>query len=129
MPSPNFPAPGRVSLIRWDELELLKVTEMIARKVVTSAHQTLAQVYLKKGALVPWHAHESEQMTYVLEGALRVVVGGEVLTVREGEVLHVPARTSHQAEAMDDTFVIGLYSPAREDWPASPPAGVSEEKS
>ncbi len=89
---------------------------MVARKVITGAEQTFAQVYLKKGALVPWHAHASEQMTYVLEGALRVVVDGEELTAREGEVLHVPSNVPHQAEALDDTFVIAIYSPVREAW-------------
>lgn len=116
LPAVNFPAPRRVRLIRWDELELEKVTEMIARKIVTGARTTLAQIYLKKGALVPLHAHASEQMTYVLEGALRLAVDGEEVTVREGEVLSVPASAPHQAEALDDTFVLDVYSPVREDW-------------
>jgi quercetin dioxygenase-like cupin family protein len=120
--APNFSQPARVSLIRWDELALEKVTEMIARKVVAGVNSTLAQIYLKKGALIPWHAHESEQLTYVLEGALRVDVAGDATTVREGEVLHVPAWAPHQAEAIDDTFVIGVYSPARTDWLRAPDA-------
>ena len=36
----------------------------------------LAQIYLKRGAIVPIHAHDSEQMTYVLQGALRALVAG-----------------------------------------------------
>ena len=59
------------SLYRWDELELEKVTEMISRKIVTGAREMIAQIYLKKGAVVPMHSHESEQMTYVLQGALK----------------------------------------------------------
>jgi len=89
---------------------------MISRKFVTGDRETLAQVYLKRGAIVPWHAHDSEQMTYVLQGALRMLVDGEEVTVREGEVLHIPTRALHQAEALDDTFVLGVFSPAREDW-------------
>ena len=95
-----------VSLYRWDALDLRKVTEMIARKAIDGAEQTLAQAYFKKGALVPMHAHEGEQMIYVLQGALRTLVDGEELTVREGEVLQVPAHVPHQAEALDDTFVL-----------------------
>ena len=60
-----------VRLHRWDEIALEKVTEMISRKIVTGEREMLAQVYLKKGALVPMHSHESEQMTYVLQGALK----------------------------------------------------------
>jgi quercetin dioxygenase-like cupin family protein len=100
----------RVSLFRWDALELEKVTEMIARKVIPGAGETLAQTYFKKGALVPQHAHAGEQMIYVLQGALRVVADGDELTVREGEVLVVPTNVPHQIEALDDTFVMDVTS-------------------
>jgi quercetin dioxygenase-like cupin family protein len=105
-----------VSLYRWDELELEKVTEMISRKIVTGAREMIAQIYLKKGALVPMHSHESEQMTYVLQGALRFLIGGEEITVREGEILHIPSWVEHQAEALDDTFEVDVFSPIRQDW-------------
>src|ERR1051326_9206661 len=98
----------RVSLYRWDALELQKVTEMIARKVITGAEETLVQAYFKKGALVPAHAHAGEQMIYVLQGALRAVVDGAEITVREGEVLQIPPSVPHQAEALDDTFVLDI---------------------
>ena len=103
-------------LHRWDEIELEKVTEMISRKIVTGAREMLAQIYLKKGALVPMHSHEAEQMTYVLQGALKFLIGGEEITVREGEVLHIPSWVEHQAEALDDTFELDLFSPIRHDW-------------
>jgi quercetin dioxygenase-like cupin family protein len=103
-------------LYRWDEIALEKVTEMVSRKCVTGERETLAQIYLKRGAIVPQHAHESEQMTYVLQGALKLRVGDEEVTLREGEVLHIPSRVPHQVEALDDTFVLGVFSPVREDW-------------
>ena len=103
-------------LHRWDEIELDKVTEMISRKVVTGEREMLAQIYLKRGALIPLHAHESEQMTYILQGSLRFVVAGEEVIVREGEVLHIPANVAHQAEALEDTFELDVFSPIRADW-------------
>jgi quercetin dioxygenase-like cupin family protein len=89
---------------------------MISQKVVTGEREMLAQIYLKRGALVPMHAHESEQMTYVLQGALRYVVGGDEIIVREGEVLHIPSNVPHQAEALEDTFELDVFSPIRQDW-------------
>jgi quercetin dioxygenase-like cupin family protein len=106
------PAP----LHRWDEIALEKVTEMISRKIVTGDREMLAQTYLKRGALVPMHSHESEQMTYVLQGALRFVVEGEEIIVREGEVLHIPSGTPHQTEALEDTFELDVFSPIRAEW-------------
>ncbi len=104
------------TLHRWDEIALEKITEMMSQKIVTGVHQMLAQTYLKQGALVPMHAHGSEQMTYVLQGALKFSVEGEEMIVREGEVLHIPANAPHQAEALEDTFQLDVFSPPREDW-------------
>jgi quercetin dioxygenase-like cupin family protein len=82
------------------------------------------QTYVKRGCLVPLHAHDSEQMTYVLQGALRFVVAGEEITVREGEVLHIPPGVEHQAEALEDTFELDLFSPLRKEWLEETPDGV-----
>ena len=92
------------------------MTELISRKLVAGDRQMLAQVYLKRGALVPLHSHESEQMTYVLDGALRVRVSGEDVMVREGEVVVIPAGTPHQIEALADTFELDVFAPVRTDW-------------
>src|SRR5688500_11459707 len=94
----------RATLVRWDELAPEKVAEMSSRKVVTGEREMLAQSSLKEGCDVPMHSHESEQITYVLQGALRLLIDGEQITVREEEVLLVPSCAEHQAEAFDDTF-------------------------
>lgn len=105
-----------VTLHRWDEIALEKVTEMISRKIVSGEREMLAQIYLKRGALVPIHTHDSEQMTYILQGALRFLIDGEEIVVREGEVLHIPSRLPHQAEALEDTLELDVFSPVRAEW-------------
>ena len=109
-----------VRLHRWDEIALDKVTEMLSRKIVTGEREILVQVYVKRGCLVPLHAHPSEQMTYVLQGALKFHVGDEEITVREGEVLHIPSGVLHQAEALEDTFELDIFSPIRSEWIGTP---------
>ena len=104
------------TLHRWDEIALQKVTEMISRKIGSGEREMLAQIYLKRGALVPYHTHDSEQMTYILQGALRFYVAGEEIIVREGEVLHIPSRVPHQAEALEDTLELDIFSPGRAEW-------------
>jgi quercetin dioxygenase-like cupin family protein len=108
--------PARIRIHRWDEIALEKVTEMISRKIVAGEREMLAQIYLKRGALVPMHAHESEQMTYILQGALRFLIEGEEITVREGEVLHIPSRVPLQSEALEDTLELDVFSPIRAEW-------------
>ena len=111
-----------VRLHRWDEIALEKVTEMISRKIITGEREMVTQIYLKKGAIVPMHSHESEQMTYVLQGGLRFLIHGEEITVREGEVLHIPSGVEHQSEALDDTFELDLFSPIRTEWMEADPS-------
>ena len=94
----------------WHDLDLQKVTAMISRKVISGDRQILVQAYHKRGAQIPMHTHEHEQMVYVLEGALRCLVGTRDITLREGEVLHVPAGVPHQAEAVEDTFELVVFS-------------------
>jgi quercetin dioxygenase-like cupin family protein len=115
--------PPRISLHRWDEIALEKVTEMISRKIVSGEREMLTQIYLKRGALVPIHAHDSEQMTYILQGSLRFLVDGEEIIVREGEVLHIPSRLPHQAEALEDTLELDVFSPVRTEWLDAADAG------
>jgi quercetin dioxygenase-like cupin family protein len=91
---------------RWDEQPLEKVTEMVARKTLGGAELLLTQAYFKKGARVPLHAHAAEQLVYVLQGVVRIVVGGEDRTLREGELLVVPPSAPHQVEVLDDAFVL-----------------------
>lgn len=105
-----------LQLYRWEEIALEKVTEMISRKMVIGEREMIAQIYLKRGAIVPMHSHESEQMTYVLQGSLRFLIEGREITVREGEVLHIPSWLPHQAEALEDTFELDVFSPLRQDW-------------
>jgi quercetin dioxygenase-like cupin family protein len=51
-----------------------------------------------------------------LQGALRFLVDGEEITVREGEVIHIPSGVEHQAEALEDTFELDVFSPVRPEW-------------
>ena len=100
----------------WDDIPHEKVTEAISRKIVTGEREMLAQVFLKKGALVPTHDHESEQLTYIFSGSLKFDIGGEEIVVGPGDVLCIPSRVPHQATALEDTFELDVFSPIRQDW-------------
>jgi quercetin dioxygenase-like cupin family protein len=79
----------------------------------------VAQVFLKKGAGVQTHTHESEQITYILEGSLRLWLGAngeQEFTVNAGEILTIPSNVPHRAEALEDTFEVDVFSPPRQDW-------------
>jgi quercetin dioxygenase-like cupin family protein len=99
-----------------------RVTDDIHRRLVTGERMMLAHVYLDKGAVVPTHQHDNEQLTYILEGALRFWIGDpeagdvEEIVVRAGEVLYIPSNVHHKAEAIEDTLDVDVFSPPRQDW-------------
>ena len=109
---------SETSLYRWADLPLEQLNEKLSRKLITGERMMLAHVYLKKGCLVPRHQHENEQLTYVLEGALKFRIGdqAEEVIVSAGEVLHIPSNVPHEAEAVEDTLDVDVFSPPRQDW-------------
>ena len=104
---------------RWDDLPWESVTDVLDRRLITGDRVMLAHVRLKKGCIVPKHQHENEQLTYILEGALRFWIGEDgarQVVVSAGEVLHIPSNVWHKAEALEDTLDMDIFSPPRQDW-------------
>jgi quercetin dioxygenase-like cupin family protein len=104
---------------RWDDLPAEPLKGTISRRLVTGDRMMIAHVYFKTGDDVPPHAHENEQITYVLQGALHFWFGanGErELTVRAGEVVVIPANLPHRALALEDTLDVDVFCPPRQDW-------------
>jgi len=100
----------------WDQMEKEVLSPTIARKIVCGDKAMVAQVFLAKGAVVPKHQHESEQITYILEGALKFELEGQEIVVGKGQVLRIPSNVPHRAVALEDTLDLDIFSPIREDW-------------
>jgi len=108
-----------VTHARWDDLPQESLNELIERRMVTGQRLMVAQVMLKKGAIVPMHSHVNEQLTQVIDGVLRFWIGSEdaePIDVRGGEILHIPSNVPHKAEALEDTNDVDVFTPPRQDW-------------
>jgi quercetin dioxygenase-like cupin family protein len=118
-PAMNPLAATNAKHYRWDELPPEKLKGGLTRRLITGDRMMIAHVYFKKGDDVPRHSHENEQITYVIEGALRFHLGAngerEVL-VRAGEVLVIPSHLPHSAVALEDTLDVDVFNPPRQDW-------------
>jgi len=100
----------------WEEMDKETLSPTIARKIIAGEKAMVAQVFLVKGAVVPEHKHESEQITYILEGALLFEIDGKEIRVGKGQVLRIPSWKPHKATALEDTLDLDIFSPIREDW-------------
>jgi quercetin dioxygenase-like cupin family protein len=107
-------------LAKWDELKLEEVNPMLSRRLVWGENVMVAYVYLKKDCIVPRHAHESEQVTQVHSGSLRLWIEEEGIekevTLCPGDVLVIPPMAPHRAEALEETLDVDIFSPIRHDW-------------
>ncbi len=105
---------------RWEDMPLEPVKANLDRRLITGERMMLAHVYLKKGAVVPKHHHDNEQLTYILSGILRLWIGEDgdetVFDIHAGEVLHIPSNVPHRALALEDTLDVDVFSPPRQDW-------------
>jgi quercetin dioxygenase-like cupin family protein len=104
---------------RWDDLPAEPLKGTITRRLITGERMMIAHVYLKKGDDVPRHSHDNEQLTYVLQGALKLWLGAHderEVVVHAGEVLVIPSNLPHRALALEDTLDVDVFCPPRQDW-------------
>ena len=110
---------NQVTCHRWNEIPREQVSPLLDRRLLTGDRVMLAHVRLKKGCIVPRHQHEHEQLSYILQGALKFWIEedeSQEQVVRAQEVLHLPSFVWHKAEALEDTEVLDVFSPPRQDW-------------
>jgi quercetin dioxygenase-like cupin family protein len=102
--------------IPWHMIPLEDLNPLLQRQFVVGQEIMLARVLLKKGCVVPEHSHHNEQLTYILDGALKFWIDGQEIVVHSGEVLCIPAHMPHKAEALEDTVDLDVFCPPRADW-------------
>ena len=102
--------------IPWNSVEIETLNPLLGRQFVVGRDIMVARVIMKKGCIVPEHSHVNEQVTYILEGALKFWIDGREIVVNAGEVLTIPPNMPHKAEALTDTLDLDVFSPPRADW-------------
>jgi quercetin dioxygenase-like cupin family protein len=102
--------------LAWDDVHLETMNPLLQRQLIVGHQVMLARVLLKKGCIVPLHSHVNEQLSYILEGALKFYIDGKEIVVRAGEVLTIPPHMPHKAEALEDTVDLDIFHPPRADW-------------
>jgi quercetin dioxygenase-like cupin family protein len=107
---------AQLQYIPWSSVELEDLNPLLQRQFIVGQDVMLARVLLKKGCIVPEHSHHNEQITYILEGALKFWIDGREIVVNAGEVLTIPPHMPHKAEALVDTVDLDVFNPPRADW-------------
>jgi len=109
-------AAAALQYIPWQTVPLEQLNPLLRRQFVVGQEIMLARVLLKKGCVVPEHSHHNEQLTYIVEGALKFWIDGREIVVHAGETLCIPSNMPHKAEALEDTVDLDVFAPPRADW-------------
>ncbi len=107
---------AELKYLKWTDVELEELNPSLTRQFIVGRDIMIARVLIKKGGIVPEHSHVNEQVTYILEGALKFTIDGRDIVVHAGEVLTIPSNMPHRAEAMEDTVDLDVFNPPRADW-------------
>ena len=106
---------------KWADLPEVDFTPQIKRRLITGEKVMLLNLTLAKGGVVGEHQHPHEQISYVLSGALEFTVNGEKSVVSSGEGVVLPSNVPHAVVALEDSHVLDVFSPPREDFLTNEP--------
>ncbi|MDQ7820645.1 MAG: cupin domain-containing protein [Armatimonadota bacterium] len=99
------------------DLESEALTPQITRRMLWGDRLMVAYLEFTKGAVVPVHQHENEQLTYCISGLMKFTLPtrGDLI-LRPGEILLIPGGVPHGAEMLEETVEMDVFSPPRQDW-------------
>ena len=102
--------------LAWTSVNKETMNDKMWRRIITGEKAMMAEIGIAKGGVVPLHHHESEQLSYCVEGSLKFEIEGREIVVRPGEVLVIPSNVPHSAVALEDFRGFDVFSPIRHDW-------------
>ncbi len=89
----------------------------VSRKVLAHSDNMMAvEVHFEKGAIGPIHSHRHEQLTYVLSGVFKFIIGNENKIVRTGDTMHKKSGIEHGCTCLEAGILIDNFYPMREDF-------------
>lgn len=105
-----------MDLYDWNSMPAEQLNPLIVRRAVHTESMTIARLLISKDAVVPEHSHVNEQVATVERGSLRFLIEGKELILGAGQSLAIPSNVPHAVVALEDTVVVDIFSPRREDW-------------
>lgn len=116
MPQVSLHSAAGPELYKLEKQPLEEVSPGLQRRYLNGTRSTLVQWIAKKGAKVPLHHHENEQITWITKGSCEVYSQGKKFVVKAGDVLVIPPNVPHEFFFTEDTIDIDIFAPQRQDW-------------
>jgi quercetin dioxygenase-like cupin family protein len=99
----------------WNQVPAVELSPGLTRQMIHTPRMTILRVSFKKGVATPAHQHIHEQVTMLTSGAMRFDLAGVPVLLNPGDLLPIPSNVPHGAEALEDSVLIDVFTPPRED--------------
>jgi quercetin dioxygenase-like cupin family protein len=86
--------------------------ELLVKPMLKGEQMTLLEAHYEPGVGAPLHVHTHESIIYVVRGRVRTIVGGEEHVLAPGDAARHPSGVSHTVEAVEESIVLEIKSPA-----------------
>jgi len=107
----------RKNLVSKNSVDSVEILHGIYRKTLAyNKNMMLCYFNLIKGSQIPLHSHKEHQIGYVLKGKLKFITENGEFIAKEGDSYVFDSNEKHGAIILEDTDVIDVFSPAREDY-------------
>jgi len=98
-------------------INYVKALDGVTYKTLSYGSKTLlSEFMLEKGSKVPIHNHPYEQTGYMISGRMTFTINGESYNTEPGDSWCIPENVEHGVEVHEDSVVIEVFSPVREDY-------------
>lgn len=105
--------------VNWNSVPVEQVNEKMKRQFIHGEKIMIAKMEFEDGFSVPWHSHENEQVTEVLEGTLRFWFDDEeeeYIDLTAGDSIIIPGNRRHKALMIGKVIETDTFTPPRQDW-------------
>ena len=75
----------------------------------------MTYIDFQKGAVGNIHKHLHTQVTYIEKGSFEVQIADEKRILRPGDCYFIPPNVEHGVLALEDSTLVDVFAPARED--------------
>ena len=105
--------------INWSHVPVEQVNAKMKRQFIHGEKVMIARMEFEDGFTVPWHSHDNEQITEVIEGTLRFWFDNDeskFIDLTSGDAIIIKGNRPHKALMIGKVIETDTFAPPRQDW-------------
>lgn len=113
-------AAEKIKLVELRDARLFSPETGLSRQVLAYSDKLmLVRHLMEKGWIGARHSHPHEQLVYIIRGHIRFSSGDSTFDARTCDSFVVPGGLEHRASALEESEVLDVFTPFREDYAES----------